>query len=207
METEEEQVEKLKAWLKENGLSIVLGIVIGVGGIGGYNYWMHVQETTAAEASGHYTQMLEALDSGADDDLQQQANILLADYSSTEYALLAHLALARMHVDNGDFNAAETALQQVIGGAAQEPLAYLARTRLAAVQIQTEQYDQAIGTLAVDFPEQFHALVDELRGDALASQGKTVEAIAAYRKAQNGEPQPANPEFLRQKLNDLGSRS
>jgi predicted negative regulator of RcsB-dependent stress response len=207
METEEEQVEKLKAWLKENGLSIVLGIVIGVGGIGGYNYWMHVQETTAAEASGHYTQMLEALDSGADDDLQQQANILLADYSSTEYALLAHLALARMHVDNGDFDAAETALQQVIGGAAQEPLAYLARTRLAAVQIQTEQYDQAIGTLAVDFPEQFHALVDELRGDVLASQGKTAEAVAAYRKAQNAEPQPANLEFLRQKLNDLGSRS
>ena len=117
METEEEQVEKLKAWLKENGLSIVLGIVIGVGGIGGYNYWKHVQETTAAEASGHYTQMLDALETGADDDLQQQANILLADYSSTEYALLAHLALARMHVDNGDFNAAETALQQVIGGA------------------------------------------------------------------------------------------
>jgi len=207
METEEEQVEKLKAWLKENGLSIVLGIVIGVGGIGGYNYWTHVQETTAAEASSHYTQMLEALESGADDDMQQQADILLADYSSTEYALLAHLALARMHVDNGDFNAAETDLQQVIGSAAQEPLAYLARTRLAAVQIQTEQYDQAIATLAVDFPEQFHALADELRGDALASQGKTAEAVAAYRKAQSAEPQPANLEFLRQKLNDLGSRS
>jgi predicted negative regulator of RcsB-dependent stress response len=207
METEEEQVEKLKAWLKENGLSIVLGIVIGIGGIGGYNYWIHVQETTAAEASGHYTQMLEALEAGVDDDLQQQANILLADYSSTEYALLAHLALARMHVDNGDFNAAETALQQVIGSAAQQPLAYLARTRLAAVQIQTEQYDQAIATLTGDFPEQFSALVDELRGDALASLGKTVEAIAAYRKAQNSEPQPANPEFLRQKLNNLGSRS
>ena len=207
METEEEQVEKLKAWLKENGLSIVLGIVIGIGGIGGYNYWMHVQETTAAEASGHYTQMLEALDASADDDLQQQADILLADYSSTEYALLAHLALARMHVDNGDFNAAETDLQQVIGSAAQQPLAYLARTRLAAVQIQTEQYDQAINTLTGDFPEQFSALVDELRGDALVSQGKTVEAIAAYRKAQNAEPQPANLEFLRQKLNDLGSRS
>jgi predicted negative regulator of RcsB-dependent stress response len=49
--------------------------------------------------------------------------------------------------------------------------------------------------------------VDELRGDALASQGKTAEAVAAYRKAQNAEPQPANLEFLRQKLNDLGSRS
>jgi predicted negative regulator of RcsB-dependent stress response len=207
METEEEQVERLKAWLKANGLSIVLGIVIGVGGIGGYRYWTHVQETTAAEASGHYTLMLEALAADADEKLQEQANILLADYGSTEYALLAHLALARMHVDKADFDAAAEALQQVIGSAAQQPLAYLARTRLAAVQMQSEQYDQAMATLAVEFPDQFSALVDELRGDALALQGKTAEAIAAYRKAQNGEPQPANPEFLRQKLNDLGSRS
>jgi predicted negative regulator of RcsB-dependent stress response len=207
METEEEQVERLKAWLKENGLSIVLGIVIGVGGIGGYRYWVHAQETTAAEASGHYTLMLEALKADVDDEMQEQANILLADYSSTEYALLAHLALARMHVDNADFDAAAEALQQVIGSAAQQPLAYLARTRLAAVQLQSEQYDKAMATLAVEFPDQYSAMVDELRGDALALQGKKAEAIAAYRKAQNGEPQPANPEFLRQKLNDLGSRS
>jgi predicted negative regulator of RcsB-dependent stress response len=207
METEEEQVERLKAWLKENGLSIVLGIVIGVGGIGGYRYWGHVQETTAAEASGHYSLMLEALEADADEKLQEQANILLADYGSTEYALLANLALARMHVENADFDAAAEALQQVIGSAGQQPLAYLARTRLAAVQLQSEQYDQAMATLAVEFPDQFAALVDELRGDALALQGKTAEAIAAYRKAQIGVPQPANPEFLRQKLNDLGSRS
>jgi predicted negative regulator of RcsB-dependent stress response len=207
METEEEQVERLKAWLKENGLSIILGIVIGVGGIGGYNYWMHVQETTAAEASAHYSLMLEALEVDADDALQAQANILLADYGSSEYALLANLALARMHVDNADFDAAAEALQQVIGSAAQQPLAYVARTRLAAVQLQLEQYDEAMATLAVEFPDQFSALVDELRGDVLSLQGRTAEAIAAYRKAQNSEPQPANPDLLRQKLNDLGSRS
>ncbi len=207
METEEEQVEKLKAWLKENGLSIVFGIVIGVGGIGGYNYWRHVQETTAAEASSHFTQMIEALSGDDDVSLQLHADILIAKYSSTEYALMAQLALARMHVDSGEYAAAEAALQQVIGSAAQQPLAYLARTRLAAVQIQTEQYQQALSTLTIEFPAEFAALVDELRGDVLARQGKSGEAIAAYRKAQLAEPGPANPEFLRQKLNDLGSRS
>ena len=75
METEEEQVEKLKAWFKENGASIVLGIVIGVGGIGGYNYWMHVQETTAAEASSHYTQMIEALSAGNNDTVQKRSGV------------------------------------------------------------------------------------------------------------------------------------
>ncbi len=207
MDTEEEQVEKIKTWLKENGLSIVLGIVIGIGGIGGYNYWTYMQETIAAEASDHYTEMLEALEAGDDDQVQQHADILVADYSSTEYAAMAHLALARLHVENGDFPVAAEALQQVIGSAGQDPLAYIARTRLAAVQIQIEQYDEALSTLSVEFPDQFSAMTDELRGDALARQGKKDEAIAAYRKAQSGDPQPANPEFLRQKLNDLGSRS
>jgi len=207
METEEEQVEKLKAWLKENGLSIVMGVIIGVGGIGGYNYWQHYQETIATEASTHYTQMMEALAADNDELVLQQAEILLADYTSTDYASLANLALARMQVDNGEFAAAIEALQPLVGSEEQQPLVFLARTRLAALQIQLEQYDQALATLNTGFPNQFAALVDELRGDALAMQGKTDEAILAYRKAQLAEPQPANPEFLRQKLNDLGSRS
>lgn len=205
METEDEQVAKLKAWFKENGLSIVLGIVIGVGGIGGYNYWTHLQETTASEASAHYTQLLEALEAGNDELVQQEVDTLLADYAATEYALLANLALARMHVENEDFSAAIEALKPVTGSEAQQPLAHIARTRLAAVQIQLEQYDQALSTLTFEFPEQFAALVEELRGDALALQGKTDQAISAYRKAQGSEPEPANPDFLRQKINDLGS--
>ena len=207
METEEEQVEKLKAWLKENGMSIVFGIVIGVGGIGGYNYWKHMQETTAAEASSHFTQMLEALSSDDTVSMELHADILVDKYSSTEYALMAYLALARKHVDNGEFAEAETALQQVIGTAQDSPLAFVARTRLAAVLIQAGKNDEALSTLEAAFPAEFSALADELRGDALASQGKASEAIAAYRKAQNAQPGPANPDFLRQKMDDLGSRS
>jgi predicted negative regulator of RcsB-dependent stress response len=207
METEEEQVEKLKAWFKENGLSIVFGIIIGVGGIGGYNYWVHVQETTAVEASGHFTQMMEALSAGNSETVQQQADILLNEYASTEYALMAQLARASDYVVNADFENAESALQQVVGSAEQRPLAYLARTRLATVQIQTEQYDQALATLAIDFPAEFAARADELRGDILVLQGKSAEAVEAYLKAQSGIPGPANIEFLQRKLNDLGSSS
>ncbi len=207
METEEEQVEQLKAWFKENGLSIVFGIVIGIGGIGGYRYWVHMQETAAVEASGHFTQMIEALSAENSDAVQKQADILLSDYASTEYALMAQLALAKNHVTNGQFAKAESALQQVVGNAAQQPLAYVARTRLAVVQTQTEQYDQALASLAIDFPNEFTARVDELRGDVYALQGKSAEAIEAYRKAQLAEPGPANPEFLQQKLDDLGGKS
>ncbi|MDH5355953.1 MAG: tetratricopeptide repeat protein, partial [Gammaproteobacteria bacterium] len=36
METDEEQVEKLKKWWQENGRSVIAGIIIGVGGLFGY---------------------------------------------------------------------------------------------------------------------------------------------------------------------------
>lgn len=205
METEEEQVEKLKAWFKENGLSIVFGIIIGVGGIGGYNYWVHVQETRAAEASGHFAQMMEALSAGNSEAVQQQADILLNEYASTEYAQMAQLARARDYVANGEFEKAQAALQQVVSSAGQQPLAYLASTRLATVQIQTGQYDQALTTLAIDFPAELAARAEELRGDILAFQGKSAEAIEAYRKALQATPGPANIDFLQRKLNDLGS--
>ena len=207
METEDEQVEKLKTWLKENGMSIVFGIIIGVGGIIGYNYWQKYQQTTASEASDHFQTLLEALDAGDRESLQQQADILVADYASTEYAQMARLALARSAVDNGDFEAAQAALQAVVGSAGESPLAYVARTRLAEVQIQQGQYDKALATLSIDFPDAFTARAEELRGDAHALQGQVAEAAEAYRRAQQAQPGPANPEFLKQKLDDLGAPS
>jgi len=206
METEEEQVERLKAWLKENGLSIALGIIIGVGGIGGYKYWNVRQDTLAAEASSHFVRMIAALDGGNSLLLNEQADILINDYAATDYALMAHLALAKNHVANGKFDQAELALQQVVGSGGQKPLAYVARTRLATVQIQNGQFDQALTTLEADFPEEFSARVAELRGDAYALQGKVADAIDAYRTAQTAGTGPANETFLQQKLDDLGAR-
>ena len=207
METDEEQVEKLKAWLKQNGISIVLGVVIGMGGIGGYRYWQHVQKTTAEQASVHFTQMMNALNASDNDSIEIYANKLIQEFSETEYALMAHLALAKNHVRQGEFGQAEVSLQQIIGTTAKEPFAYLARTRLAEIQLQTEQFDQALTTLSVDFPGEFAANVEELRGDIYAGQGKISDAVEAYRNALEADPGPADGDFLQQKLDDLGSRS
>ena len=204
MQTEDEQVEKLKTWLKENGMSIVFGVIIGVGGIGGYNYWNHYQQTRSAEASSQYAGVMVALTAGAHEQVADAVDALLAEYPDTDYALLAQLALARSHVDNADFDAAAQVLAGLAASAGEKPIAYVARTRLAAVQLQLGDSDAALITLADDFPEAFAARVDELRGDALAMQGKVEEAAEAYRKARSAELQPANVEFLQQKLDELG---
>lgn len=204
METDEEQVEKLKKWWQENGRSVIAGVVIGVGGLFGYRFWVDYQNNVAEEASLQFDEMVQALDANKIDAARSRANNLLTDFSSTEYAILARLALARLHVDKGEFEEAGEQLQQVVGTVDNQPLGYLARKRLATVQLQMSLTDQALTTLAVEFPAEFSAGIDELKGDIYAAQGNTAEAGDSYRKALRASPGPANSEFLQQKLDDLG---
>ncbi len=205
METDEEQVEKLKKWWQENGRSVIAGIIIGVGGLFGYRYWIDYQNEVAEQASSHFNQMVEALDASNSDAANEYANALISDYESTEYATIARLALSRTFVESGDYEKAEDQLQQVVGSVGNEALGYLARNRLAAVQLQMSQPEQALNTLSIDFPAEFSASVEELKGDIYAQQGKVVEAADAYRKALRGTPGPANGQFVQQKLDDLGA--
>ena len=204
METDDEQVEKLKKWWEENGRSVIAGVIIGVGGLFGYRYWIDLQEANAEAASVHFVQMMEALKSSDNAVIAQQADTLISDYSDTDYATLARFALARNLVDSGKYDQAQTQLEQVIGTVGDGPLGYLARKRLASVQLQSVQLEQALVTLGVEFPSAFSAGVYELRGDIYAQQGKIDEAANAYREALSATPGPANSEFLQQKLDDLG---
>ena len=205
METDEEQVEKLKQWWNENGRAVIAGIVIGMSGLFGYRYWIDMHEAAAEAASKHFTEMVTALETGDSASITSQANILLAEFADTEYAIHARFALARNFVENGEYKKARQELEQIIGSAGENPLGFLARKRLAAVQLQLAQPEQALVTLSVDIPPAFRAAVEELRGDIYASLGKNIEAATAYRNAQGGTPAPANAEFLQQKLDDLGS--
>ncbi len=205
METDDEQVEKLKEWWKENGRAVMAGIIIGVGGLFGYRYWIDWQEEIAEAASAHFVQMIEALESSDSSTVTMQAATLISDYSDTEYATLARFALARNLVEGGNYDQAQVQLEYIIGTVGDAPLGFLARKRLASIQLQSSQTDQALITLSVEFPLAFSASLDELKGDIYARQGKFDEAAIAYRKALSATPGPANGEFLRQKLDDLGT--
>ncbi len=207
METEDEQVEKLKAWLKQNSLSILLGIVIGVGGLSGYRYWEFVQKTEAEQASSYFSALMTALADKDGDAVELNGNQLIENFATTDYAQMARFGLAKHYLEKGDLEQAQAQLQQVVDSATEHPQIYIARTRLAALQLQSENLDAAMSTLSIEFPQQFAGRVYELRGDILVQQGKSIEAVAAYRQAQQATPPPANADFLQQKMDQLGSQS
>ena len=59
VESDEEQLEVLKNWWKENGQSIVIAIVLAFFGIFGLQAWNEKVKNTAENASEIYQQILD----------------------------------------------------------------------------------------------------------------------------------------------------
>lgn len=200
-QTEEQQVEAIKNFWQENGNSIIAGLVIGLGGFIGFNYYQDAKLDSEILASEQFIELQESA-VAAPDAYTAKAESYIADNSETSYASLTALALAKEAVSKSDWEAAQTHLQTAIDKAADKGIAAIATLRLARVQIQAEQVDKALTTLSADFPASFKASVEETKGDAYLINGDKDKARAAYQAAVDHDGIALNPN-LQMKLDDL----
>ena len=91
--SDEEQVEALKRWWKENGTSIIAGLVIGLGGVFGWQAWGNYQDRTGKAASQSFNQMLNAVTLGDLESSGKQAELLRLEHEGTNYAIFAALGV------------------------------------------------------------------------------------------------------------------
>ena len=203
--TEEEQVEAIKKWWKENGKSIVAGIVIGITAIFGWRTWNNHVAMQAEAASKLYEEMITASRTNDSDNMRVYADRIIADYKSSTYATFATLMLAKLAAEANDFETAETHLRWVMDNNSQPELEHIARLRLANVLIASGKLDQAGNLLNISKPGEFAARYDELRGDIFVKQGKTEEARQAYQLALTNSVATEDAQsILQMKLEDLG---
>jgi predicted negative regulator of RcsB-dependent stress response len=78
----------------------------------------------------------------------------------------------------------------------------IATVRLARVQVQLGEYDEAITTLSSSLPASFTAAVEETKGDAYLKQNNIELARNAYQVALSVEGSTPSPS-LQMKLDDL----
>lgn len=206
-ETEEQQLEAIKKWWQENSMMIVTGIVAGVGAIFGWQYYQQYTISHSEQASVIYEQVISTAQKPAEmlgdlNEQQTRVNQLAADYSDTPYAALSALILAKQHIIAGESVKAQQQLQWVIDHGKQPELVNLAKIRLSKVHLSNAQTDQALLILNETFPDSFHAMVLELKGDALLIKGKPEEARAAYMQAM--ALAGASARWLQLKLDDIG---
>jgi predicted negative regulator of RcsB-dependent stress response len=185
--SEREQWDQIKAWLRENGLWIIAGVVVGAAGLAGWHGYQDHVDSVGAEASRKYTQVVEALEKGD----RTQGFVLLGelerDYSSSPYVDQAKLMAARVYVDDGDLDKAATELRAVTDHSKDTDLALISRLRLARVQIAQKKPDVALATLNGVKSGAFEPRYHEVMGDAYYAKGDKAAALKEYLSAKVGD--------------------
>ncbi|MCI1709763.1 MAG: tetratricopeptide repeat protein [Chiayiivirga sp.] len=205
---EHERGETVRAWLRQNGGSIVTGIAVGLALIFGWQWYQRSKVEHRVTAATQYQALTDAVEGKDVESVASLGDELAKNYADTPYAALAALQLAEVKFAAGDLAAAATALEQA-GKLSQDPaLTSLASVRLARVMLAQGQGEAAlklIEPMAKDSKSAYAGLLSELRGDTLKSLGRDEEAKQAYQAAltalDSGAP---NRRIVEMKLTDLG---
>jgi predicted negative regulator of RcsB-dependent stress response len=200
-QTEEQQVDAIKGFWKENGTAVIAGLVLGFSGFIGYNFYQDNQLAQEVSTSNAFQAVME--EAGKEGQVFTQAgDKFISENGSSSYASLTALALAKEASTHKDWTETAKYLATAIEKSSDAGIKAIATVRLARVQIQLEKYDEALNTLSANLPESFKMAVEEIKGDAYLKQGKTELARNAYQAALDVEGQ-ANNSTLQMKLNDL----
>ena len=111
-----EREEQLRSFWRDNWLTLVGGIAIGLGAIAGWRYWQAHTRERAESAEAAYSAVLDALTASKRDDAASRAAELRKANPSSPYADQADLALARAAVETRDYDEAARRLDAVIDG-------------------------------------------------------------------------------------------
>ncbi|GAB2712561.1 YfgM family protein [Halomonas garicola] len=215
LRTEEEQMDAIKRWWKENGTSLVAGLIIAGAGVFGFKAWQNYQDGQAEAASLRYQQLIaetagqDAAESADEQSLQNArstADELVESHGGSLYAELALLLDARLAVQQDDLDGARASLEQALDDSSRGYVQGLARLRLARLDVAAGEAQQALGRLEDDVVAPLAAQRHSVHGDAYFALGQNDEARAAWQQAQALTEEQGRPLYgVTLKLDDLGS--
>ena len=201
--TEEEQVQAIKQWWKDNAFSLIAGIAIGAVVIGGYKYWTEGKHNQAKQASVIYSEIL-----SSNSDKTKNTEILKTDYSGTPYAALAALLLAKDNVNASEYDKAISQLTWVVDNSHDDSVQHIATQRLARVYLSQNKIAEAEKLVAGIKASGFESGYSEIRGDINLAKKLPVQAKENYRLALTSLQQgDQRYDIIKMKLDDLTQES
>ena len=204
--TDDQEVDRAKRWLRENGAFLAAGVVLGLGGLFGWQQWQNYQLEQAGKASIIWEQMRAAINGDRFNEVAETLTLLETDYQGTPYLDQARLAAARMHMLNSEPESAAEQLRLLIDNTGDAGIKRIGKLRLAQVLLFQQQHEEALQILDADssaFAGQFY----DLRGDVYFAMGEMEEARDAYEAALNTVEQGViNRQYVQMKLDDTVAR-
>ncbi len=217
-ESDEEQIEALKNWWKENGNSLLMGVVIVLVVLFGSRQWQGAQLAKAEEASELYDSIFQlsalnqtsVITESTIAELESSNEQLRSDYTDSIYARYGALIMASMYVNQEAYEQAANELNWVLDNpdlgfmkSAEEELFLTARLRLARVRLAQGMAQEALYLVTAVEPGGLEAGYSEVQGDAYLQLGQAEQARSAYQRALSLAPDNAN--FIELKILGIGS--
>jgi predicted negative regulator of RcsB-dependent stress response len=206
--TDEEKVEQLKKWWAENGRSLIVGVVIGIGAIFGWRAWVGYQSSQAEQASALYARMTTAMSQDEADTAIEEGREIINQFGKSPYAVFASMAMAKLKLERGEPEAAEAHLRWAMNEAEMAGLKDIARLRLARVLLSENKTDEALKLVSNNKDSAFAAAYAEVRGDIYRVKGDKEKAHSAYQQALDAlEPGARNRTLIQMKLDEVGDKN
>lgn len=199
-----EQGERVQQWLRKNGVSIAVGIGLGLALIFGWQQWKSHRANHEQAAAGEYSALQLAVAQSRANEIDMRTETLLKDYSDTAWSVFAAGERAQRNLLAGQFDKAAGDLDWAKAHAKDSTLKALVSYRGAQLKFAQGKPQEAISTLDGMDGKTFVALSQELRGDALVKLGRPDDARKAYQAAiaAMGESAPQRG-VVQTKLDDL----
>jgi predicted negative regulator of RcsB-dependent stress response len=204
--TEEQQAEVLQKFWKQNGKTIMFGLVLGIACILGWQYFKKYQLQQMESNTEQYMYSFEKINNNYNEATVKSLDDFIQMHRSDSYGQMAAFNLASLVADRGgDYESAEKYLQ-IAAESKDSAVSNVARLRLARVQIQLKKFDEAKKTLSSVKSSIYQSSVNEILGDIAFVRGDLSEARKSYQAAYDlikGTNEENLNIMLKRKLDDL----
>lgn len=175
-----EQSEQARQWLQQNGSSIIVGILLGIAILLGWQRYQQSGVNHRAEAYIKYEDLRAAMDKEDPELAASLVQDLRNNYADTPHSSLAAMKHAEQQIKAGKLAEAESSLRFVSKDSGSEPLRAIASMRLARVLLSTGDTQKALDALKSVDGDAYLAEREQIRGDVYSAMGKVDEARKAY---------------------------
>lgn len=180
---EYEQGERVRAWLKNNGSSLITGVALGLAALGGWNWWQVQGETRKVEAAAEFLSFTRASEAGETAKAAAHAQALRQDHPESIYNAMVALVDARRLLDEGKGEEALAALDGVAREGIDPATLELLDLRAARVLSALGRHEEVLKRLEGKAFTGNAGTAAELRGDAHLALGQREQAREAYEAA------------------------
>lgn len=194
-ETEDQQIEAIKKWFKDYGITIVTGLTLGLAGIFGLRYFLEQQELDLNVSSDSYEQVIVLLKEQSNrEKFITEASAFAQTHGDSIYSNLLSFRLAKLAVDTDELGKAGQHLQDILDNPQHDTIEHIARVRLVRILISQNETDKALALIADVVGNGFRSSYEMLRGDIWFSKGDRNRAHQAYNAAKmHAEEGPTSP--------------